>query len=106
MEQELKILAESFYKPDLKNTIHATTRPCLNISEPLVLLNIVYIGTTRFRIQAYYYCCKITVSKIALVLCIGARQLVQHSYITNSSSCNITYIAEVQNVGSTMTNQR
>jgi hypothetical protein len=40
-----------------------------------------------------------------LVLCIVARQLVQHSYITNSSSCNIIYIAEAQNIGSTMTNQ-
>jgi hypothetical protein len=40
------------------------------------------------------------------VLCIGARQLVQHSYIANRSSCNITYIAEAQSVGSTMTNQR
>jgi hypothetical protein len=39
------------------------------------------------------------------MLCIGARQLVQHSYITNSSYCNITYIAEAQNIGSTITNQ-
>jgi hypothetical protein len=46
------------------------------------------------------------VSRIMLVLCIGARQLVQHSYITNSSSCYIIYIAEAQSVGSTMTNQR
>jgi hypothetical protein len=29
----------------------------------------------------------------------------QHSYITNSSGCYIIYIAEAQNVGSTMTNQ-
>jgi hypothetical protein len=41
-----------------------------------------------------------------LVLCIGARQLVQHSYIANSSSYYITYIAEAQNIGSTITNQR
>jgi hypothetical protein len=41
-----------------------------------------------------------------LVLYISARQLVQYSYITNSSSYYITYIAEAQNVGSTMTNQR
>jgi hypothetical protein len=52
------------------------------------------------------FCCKITVSRIVLVLCIGARQLVQHSYITNSSNYNIIYIAEVQNIGSTITNQR
>jgi hypothetical protein len=51
-------------------------------------------------------CCKITVSRIVLVLCIGARQLLQHSYIANSSSCYIIYIAEAQSVGSTMTNQR
>jgi hypothetical protein len=41
-----------------------------------------------------------------LVLCIGARQLVQHSYITNRYSYNITCIAEAQSIGSTMTNQR
>jgi hypothetical protein len=41
-----------------------------------------------------------------LVLCIGARQLVQYSYIANSYYYNITYIAEAQNIGSTMTNQR
>jgi hypothetical protein len=41
-----------------------------------------------------------------LVLYIGARQLVQYSYITNSSSCYIIYIAETQSIGSTMTNQR
>jgi hypothetical protein len=41
-----------------------------------------------------------------LVLCISARQLVQHSYIANSSSCYIIYIAEAQSIGSTITNQR
>jgi hypothetical protein len=41
-----------------------------------------------------------------LVLCISARQLVQYSYIANRSYYNITCIAEAQNVGSTMTNQR
>jgi hypothetical protein len=61
---------------------------------------------TRTQEVFYSYCCKITVSRIVLVLCIGARQLVQHSYIANSSSCYIIYIAEAQNVGSTMTNQR
>jgi hypothetical protein len=55
MEQELKILAELFHKPDLQNITRATTRPRLSTSEPLVSLDIVYINTTGFRMQAR--CC-------------------------------------------------
>jgi hypothetical protein len=71
-----------------------------SFTKDLVTFEIVYDKLKK------HFCCKITVSRIVLVLCIGARQLVQYSYITNSSSCYIIYIAKAQNVGSMITNQR
>jgi hypothetical protein len=50
MDQELRILVELFHKPGLENITRATIKPRSSISEPLVLLDIVYINITRFRI--------------------------------------------------------
>jgi hypothetical protein len=54
MEQELTILIELFYKPGLENITRATTRRYSSISEPLVLLDIVYINIAGFYMQARY----------------------------------------------------